>query len=70
MTWVTVQSHDIGDTFSGIYALEKVFGVGSADAICAYDQKQERVVRVCVWAVWDQSQERLQVVAALSAPEE
>ena len=66
MTWVTVQSHDIGDTFSGIYALERVFGVGGADAICACDQKQERGVCVCVCAVWDQSQERLQVVAALS----
>ena len=65
MTWVTVQSHDIGDTFSGIYALERVFGVGGADAICACDQKQERGVCVCVCAVWDQSQERLQVVAAL-----
>ena len=27
MTWVTVQSHDIGTLFLGIYALEKVFGV-------------------------------------------
>ena len=34
MTWVTLQSHDIGDTFVGIYALEKVFGVGRAGAIC------------------------------------
>ncbi len=66
MTWVTVQSHDIGDTFLGIYALEKVFGVGGADAICSCGQEQERVVRVGVWSVWDQSQERLQVVAALS----
>ena len=66
MTWVTVQSHDIGDTFSGIYALERVFSVGGADGICACDQKQERGVCVCVCAVWDQSQERLQVVAALS----
>ena len=34
MTWVTVQSHDIGDTFPGIYALERVFGVGRAGPIC------------------------------------
>ena len=66
MTWVTVQSHDIGDTFPGIYALEKVFGVGSADAICSCSQERERVVCVDVWSVWDQSQEWLQVVAALS----
>src|SRR6266567_178123 len=67
MTWVTVQSHDIGDTFPGIYALEKVFGVGSAGAICSCGQEQERVVRVGVWSFWNQSQERLQVVAALSS---
>ena len=66
MTWVTVQSHDIGDTFPGIYALEKVFSVGSAGAICSCAQEQKRVVRVAVWSFWDQSQERLQVVAALS----
>ena len=66
MTWVTVRSHDIGDTLLGIYALEEVFGVGGADAICACDQKQGRGVCVGVRAVWDQSQERLQVVAALS----
>ena len=66
MTWVTVQSHDIGDTFPGIYALEKTFGVGSANAICSWGQEQERVLRVAVWSFWDQSQERLQVVAALS----
>src|SRR5262252_1597094 len=66
MTWVTLQSHDIGDTFPGIYALEKVFGVGSAGAICSCCQEQERVVRVGVWSVWNQSQDRLQVVAALS----
>jgi len=51
MTWVTVQSHDIGDTFPGIYALEKVFGVGRASAICFCRQEQERVVRVAVWSV-------------------
>jgi hypothetical protein len=67
MTWVTVQSYDIGDTFPGIYALEKVFGVGSAGAICSCAQEQERVVRVGVWWFWNQSQERLQVVAALSS---
>ena len=67
MTWVTVQSHDIGDTFLGIYALEKVFGVGSAGAICSCAQEQERVVRVGVWSFWNQSQERLQMVAALSS---
>jgi hypothetical protein len=55
MTWVTLQSHDIGDTFAGIYALEKVFGVGRAGAICSYSQERERVVRVNVWSVWDQS---------------
>jgi hypothetical protein len=66
MTWVTVQSHDIGDTFPGIYALEKTFSVGSASAICSCGQEQERVIRVAVWSFWDQSQERLQVVGALS----
>src|SRR5262252_1798891 len=66
MTWVTVQSHDIGDTFSGIYALESVFGVGGAGAICSGGEEQERTVRVGVWSVWDQSQDWLQVVAALS----
>ena len=66
MTWVTLQSHDIGDTFAGIYALEKVFGVGRAGAICSYSQERERVVRVDVWSVWDQSQDWLQVAAALS----
>ena len=48
MTWVTVQSHDIGDTFPGIYALEKTFSVGSASAICSCGQEQERVIRVAV----------------------
>ena len=67
MTWVTVQSHDIGDTFLGIYALEKVFGVGSAGGICSCAQEQERAVRVGVWSFWNQSQERLQMVAALSS---
>jgi len=51
MTWVTLQSHDIGDTFAGIYALERVFGVGRAGAICSYSQERERVVRVGVWSV-------------------
>ena len=61
MTWVTVQSHDIGDTFLGIYALEKVFGVGSADAICSRAQEKERIVRFVVSSFWNQSQERLQM---------
>jgi hypothetical protein len=65
MTWVTVQSHDIGDTFLGIYALERVFGVGGAGAICSWSQWQRRVVRVGVSSFWDQSQDRLQVVEAL-----
>jgi hypothetical protein len=67
MTWVTVQSNDIGDTFWGIYALERSFGVGGAGAICFRLQGKKGVVRVVVSAVWDQSQERLQVDRALSA---
>src|SRR5437870_4944235 len=66
MTWVTVQSHDIGDTFLGIYALERIFGVGGAGAICSRLQGQRRVVRVVVSSVWDQSQDRLQMVETLS----
>ena len=59
MTWVTVQSHDIGDTFPGIYALEKVFGVGARVRL-VLALRTRAIVRVVVWSFWDQSQERLQ----------
>jgi hypothetical protein len=61
-----VQSHDIGDTFLGIYALEKAFGARRAWAICSCRQEQERFVCVGVWSFRNQSQDRLQVAAALS----
>ena len=57
---------NIGDTFAGIYPLEKVFGVGKSGRDCSYSQERERVVRVDVWSVCDQSQDWLQVAAALS----
>ena len=48
MTWVTVQSHDIGDTFSGIYALERVFGVGARMRfVLAIKSKSEAFASVC-----------------------
>src|SRR6266536_565758 len=65
MTWVTVQTNDIGDTFLGIYALERSFGVGGAGAICLRVQGKKGVVRVVVSLVWDQPQERLQMAQAL-----
>ena len=66
MTWVTVQTNDIGDTFLGIYALERVFGVGGAEAVCPRLQGKKGVLHVVVSSFWGQSQERLQVVEALS----
>src|SRR6267378_2504976 len=66
MTWVTVQTNDIGDTFLGIYALERSFGIGGASAICLRLQGKKGVVRVVVSWFWDQSQERLQMAQALS----
>jgi hypothetical protein len=66
MTWVTVQSNDIGDTFPGIYALERSFGAGGADAIGPRLQGKKGIVQLVVWPFWDQSQERLQVAQAVS----
>ena len=48
MTWVTVQSHDIGDTFLGIYALERTFGVGGAALfVLACREKGESFASLC-----------------------
>ena len=66
MTWVTVQSNDIGDTFWGIYALERSFGVGGADAIGPRLQGKKGIVQLVVSPFWGQSQERLQVAEAVS----
>src|SRR2546428_12570631 len=66
MTWVTVQTHDIGDTFLGIYALERAVGVGGPEAICRRVQGKRRVLGVVVWSFGNQSQERIQVAKALS----
>src|SRR5471032_641062 len=66
MTWVTVPTNDIGDTFLGIYALERTFGVGGTAAVCSCLEGKGRVLHVVVSSIWDQSQERLQVVEALS----
>src|SRR5260370_38120710 len=67
MTWVTIQTHDIGDTFLGIYALERVFGIGGADAICPRLQGKKGVLRFIVPSFWDQSQAWLQMAQTLSA---
>src|SRR5205823_2349401 len=67
MTWVTIRTHDIGDTFLGIYALERVFVIGGADAICTRLQGKKGVLRFIVPSFWDQSQERLQMAQTLSA---
>ena len=67
MTWVTVQSHDIGDTFLGHLCLGKSFRCRKrgCDLFLRSKARASRS-RLCV-LVWDQSQERLQVVAALSS---
>ena len=48
MTWVTVQSHDIGDTFPGIYALEKVLvPEARMRLVLAYREKRESFGLLC-----------------------
>jgi hypothetical protein len=48
MTWVTVWSRDIGDTFPGIYALENVFVVEERMRfVLALKGRSERFAAVC-----------------------
>jgi hypothetical protein len=48
MTWVTVRTNDIGDTFLGIYALERTFGVGGAALfVLACREKGESFASLC-----------------------
>ena len=66
MTWVTVQSNDIGDTFLGVYGLERSFSAGGADAICPRLQGRRAIVELVVSSVWDQPQDWVQVAEAVS----